>query len=105
MSKKVRIKVPVEIVVRDRDVRVLGMLALHAAHPDAPVSVGLRLLADAMGTSPDTTRRALRSCVEEGYLTMRTNRLENGGQTENVYRITSRGRSVLDAARAAGVVE
>lgn len=52
--------------------------------------------------SLDTARRALASCEEAGYLTVRANRMENGGQLENTYCVTKSGDGVIEAARRAG---
>lgn len=54
--------------------------------------------------SLDTARRALASCEEAGYLTVRANRMENGGQLENTYCATRRGDGVIEAARRAGLI-
>lgn len=54
--------------------------------------------------SLDTARRALASCEEAGYLTVRANRMKNGGQLENTYCVTKSGDGVIEAARRAGLI-
>ena len=51
-----------------------------------------------------TARRALASCEEAGYLTVRANRMKNGGQLENTYCVTRSGDGVIEAARRAGLI-
>lgn len=104
MSKKITLKVPVDVVVRDRDVRMLAAVARRAKRPGAAVDASIRSLSRDIDVSLDTGRRALSSCVEEGFLTMRENRLDNGCQVENSYAVTPQGRAILDAARSVGLV-
>lgn len=104
MSRKVVLQVPVDVVVRDRDVRMLDAVHALSRKPGAPVSVAIRSLAVEIDVSLDTARRALNSCVEEGLLTMQENRLDNGCQVENSYAVTERGLAILKAARAAGLM-
>ena len=104
MSRKVVLQVPVDVVVRDRDVRMLNAVHGRSRKPGAPVSVAIRSLATEIDASLDTARRALNSCVDEGLLTMQENRLDNGCQVENSYAVTERGMAILNAARAAGLV-
>ena len=104
MSRKVVLQVPVDVVVRDRDVHMLNAVNTRSRKPGAPVSVAIRTLAAEIDTSLDTARRALNSCVDEGFLTMQENRLDNGCQVENTYSVTARGIAILTAARTAGLV-
>lgn len=104
VSRKIVLQVPVDVTVRDRDVRVLAAVDELAVKPCAEVSASIRSFAIALDVSVDTARRALASCEDAGYLTIRTNRLENGGQVENTYAITSTGYRVLQAARSAGLL-
>lgn len=105
MSRKVTLKVPVEMIVRDRDVRMLAAIDRRSKRVGAPVSVSIRMLAKDTDTSLDTARRALTSCMDEGFLTIRECRLDNGCQVENAYTVTPRGLAVLDSARETGLVE
>lgn len=104
MSRKVTLQVPVDIVVRDRDVHVLGLVWARGGVSNRGVSASIRSFADELNVSLDTARRALASCEEAGYLTVSANRMENGGQLENTYRVTKRGEDILEAARKAGII-
>ena len=104
MSKKVTLKVPVDIVVRDRDVHVLALVKARSGASNHGVSASIRSFATELDVSLDTARRALASCEEAGYLTVSTNRMENGGQLENTYCVTKCGDEILDAARKAGLI-
>lgn len=105
MSRKVTLQVPVDIVVRDRDVHVLALVWTRGgASNRGGVSASIRSFADELNVSLDTARRALASCEEAGYLTVSANRMENGGQLENTYRVTKRGEDILEAARKAGII-
>lgn len=104
MSRKVCLQVPVEITVRDRDVKALAAIEDKQKRAGSAVTVSLKILASRIDASVDTTRRALKSCVDEGYLTVTANCLENGGQIENSYKVTARGSAVVKAAREAGIV-
>lgn len=104
MSRKVVLQVPVDVVVRDRDVHMLNAVHARSRKPGALVDISIRTLSVEIGTSLDTARRALNSCVEEGFLTMRENRLDNGCQVENSYAVTDRGLAILKAAHAAGLI-
>lgn len=104
MSKKVTLKVPVDIVVRDRDVYVLALVKARSGASSHGVSASIRSFADELDVSLDTARRALASCEEAGYLTVSANRMENGGQLENTYCVTKRGDEIIDAARKAGLI-
>lgn len=104
MSRKVTLKVPVDVVVRDRDMHMLNAVNARSRKPGASAEASIRSLANDIDASLDTARRALNSCVEEGFLTMRENRLANGCQVENSYTVTERGMAILGAARSAGLV-
>ena len=103
MSRKVTLTVPVDIVVRDRDVHVLALVKKRSGASSHGVSASIRSFADELDVSLDTARRALASC-EAGYLTVRANRMENGGQLENTYCVTKSGDGVIEAARRAGLI-
>lgn len=104
MSRKIKLKVPVDVVVRDRDVMMLAAIDELSDGADRSVSASLKVLAEKFGVSAFTARRAIASCVEEQMLVVSENRLANGGQVENSYLLTERGRSILRAAREAGIV-
>ena len=103
MSRKVTLTVPVDIVVRDRDVHVLALVKKRSGASSHGVSASIRSFADELDVSLDTARRALASCEEAGYLTVRANRMKNGGQLENTYCVTKSGDGVIEAARRAGL--
>lgn len=105
MSKKVILHVPVDMKVRDRDIRALALIDVRSQRPGASVTVSLHHLASELKVSQDTMRRALSSCRELGYLKIVQNRLASGGQVENSYTLTDLGLSVLNAARTSGVVK
>ncbi|MFR3735230.1 MAG: hypothetical protein ACLTWM_05230 [Collinsella bouchesdurhonensis] len=104
MSRKVTLTVPVDIVVRDRDVHVLALVKKRSVASKHGVSASIRSFADELDVSLDTARRALASCEEAGYLTVSANRMENGGQLENTYCVTKRGDGIIEAARRAGLI-
>lgn len=104
MSRKIKLKVPVDVVVRDRDVLMLAAIDELSCGSDRSVSASLRTLSEKLGVSALTARRAIASCVEEQMLVVSENRLANGGQVENSYLLTERGRSILKAARDAEIV-
>lgn len=104
MSKKIKLKVPVDVVVRDRDVMMLAALDDLSGAAGRAVSASLRVLSEKLGVSAFTARRAIAACVEEQMLVVSENCLANGGQIENSYLITDRGHAILDAAREAGIV-
>lgn len=104
MSRKVTLTVPVDIVVRDRDVHVLALVKKRSGASSHGVSASIRSFADELGVSLDTARRALASCEEAGYLTVRANRMKNGGQLENTYCVTKSGDGVIEAARRVGLI-
>lgn len=104
MSKKVTISVPVEVTVRDRDMRLLAAVTRLAAGSESETRASIGRLSAETDSSVDTVRRAVRSCVASGYLVVMANSLENGTRQENTYALTGEGRRILAAARAAGVV-
>lgn len=104
MSRKIKLKVPVDVVVRDRDVLMLAAIDELSCGSDRSVSASLRTLSEKLGVSTFTAHRAIASCVEEQMLVVSENRLANGGQVENSYLLTERGRSILKAARDAEIV-
>lgn len=104
MSRKVVLQVPIEVIVRDRDMKLLAAVDSRAAGSCREVAVPIRVLASDLDISVDTVRRALTACIAEGYLTARENRLENYCQMENIYALTASGARVLHAARDAGIV-
>lgn len=67
-----------------------------AGESASEVVVSRRLLAEELGCSPLTVRRAVASLVGEGLLVARPRRAETGGQAENAYELTRLGRLVLD---------
>ena len=91
MSRKVTLTVPVDIVVRDRDVHVLALVKKRSGASSHGISASIRSFADELDVSLDTARRALASC-------------ENGGQLENTYCVTKTGDGVIEAARRAGLI-
>lgn len=104
MSKKVTLRVPIDVVVRDRDMLALGALDSLAEAPGSPVSVSIRDLAQRLGVSTFTARRAVAACEEDELVTVTQNRLSSGGIAENSYALTERGLAILAAAREAGIV-
>ena len=104
MSRKVTLTVPVDIVVRDRGVHVLALVKKRSGASSHGVSASIRSFADELDVSLDTARRALASCEEAGYLTVRANRMKNGGQLENTYCVTKSGDGIIEAARRAGLI-
>lgn len=104
MSRKIKLSVPVEVVVRDRDARLCGILSRLSRRPGVPVKIALSRLAEEMALSPDTLRRAVSSCCAEGYLTVTENYLDNGTQLENSYTLTKDGIAIAKAAHEAGMV-
>lgn len=106
MSKKVMLTVSfdVDMRVRDRDVRVVDAIDRRSTEPCGEIGVSIRELANELGISADTVRRALASSASEGYLEIQPNHLDNGGQAENTYKLTSLGINVLRAARKAGII-
>lgn len=77
MSRKVTLTVPVDIVVRDWDVHVLPLVKKRSGASSHGVSASIRSFADGLNVSLYTARRALASCEEAGYLTVRANRVEH----------------------------
>lgn len=104
MSRKVTINVPVEVTVRDRDMRLLSAVDRLSSGREQSVRVPLAQLSEETEASVYTARRSIRACEEDGYLVVISNCLANGTQQENSYRITEEGSRVLMAARAAGIV-
>lgn len=104
MSRKVTLSVPVDIVVRDRDVRLLAAVSDAAPRAGRPLQISLAQLSDALGTSVFTCRRAVISCRDEGYLEVQEHHMPNGAQRENSYRLTPAGEAVLHSARQANLV-
>lgn len=104
MSRKIKLTVPVEVVVRDRDARLCGILDRLSKRPGMPVVISMSRLASELGSSPDTLRRAVASCREEGYLSVTENYFDNGAQLENTYTLTTHGIAIAKAASAAGMV-
>lgn len=104
MSRKITLSVPVDIVVRDRDVKLLAIIDRinDASGPRAHVS--LSTLSDEMGLSQATLRRSVYACCEDGYLEVRKNYMKNGAQLENSYQVTPDGIAIVKAARQAGLV-
>lgn len=104
MSRKIALRVPMTIMVRDRDVAVLAIIAGVSKHPEKPSGISLKTVARRLNASSMTARRALNACREAGYLIIASNKLHNGAQLENSYALTQQGMDVLNAARAAGIV-
>lgn len=104
MSRKIIVRVPVEVVVRDRDVRLLVTLLDMGGKRRKPVKVSLSTLAESLESTLDTTRRAIKACSDEGYLVVQENYLENGTQLENTYRLTQQGLTLALAAQDSGVL-
>lgn len=80
--------------LRERRARLLGLLRdAGAGARQVPLSVSA--LSDALGTTEYRTRCSLRALKSEGMLAVRARYLPNGGQRENAYRITPKGRRWL----------
>lgn len=105
MAKKVRLVVPTEVVVRDSDMRLLHLVDLRSASRRRGATLSSQQMADGLGVSSATAHRTVRSCADRGYLTVQSNRRDNGAQVANSYQLTSEGMVVLTAARDAGVVD
>lgn len=104
MSKKMTVKVIVEVKVRDRDMKVLAALAGRASSEGAAVHISVAGIAADVDLSVDTTRRALKSCADEGYLIVKPCMMENGGKIENAYTVTPNGYKMVDASYRAGII-
>lgn len=104
MSRKVTLRVNVTIKVRDRDVFLLAAIESHEKMSHGSARVSAAQLAEEMDVSVGTLRHAVTSCQEEGYLEVKPAFASNGGQLENVYSLTTRGRDILRAAREDGLL-
>ena len=104
MSKKITLKVPVNMVVRDRDVYLLAAVERLSNPRRRAARVPLSALARELGASPDTMRRAVSSCQKDGYLKVHANFHSNGAQLENSYALTSTGAAIVEAAREEGLL-
>lgn len=104
MSKKITLRVPVDLVVRDRDVYLLATVERLSSVRGHTARVPLSTLAEELGKSPDTTRRAMSSCQRGGYLRVRRNYHRNGAQLENSYSLTPTGSAIVQAAREEGML-
>lgn len=104
MSKKIALSVPVQVIVRDRDARLLAVIARLSERDGGSAAVSHAELAAELGLSLDTMRRAVISCRDEGYLRVTENYLPNGGRMANSYVLTDRGAALAEAAREALLV-
>lgn len=104
MSKKIALRVPVTIMVRDRDIAVLAIIERAAGGRGREVSLGIKWMASKLGASPDTARRAVNACRDAGYLEVTPAENDDGGHAENAYRLTKRGEEIVEAARQAGLL-
>ena len=68
MSKKIALRVPVTVMVRDRDIAVLAIIERAAGGRGREVSLGLKHIASELEASLDTARRAVNACRDAGYL-------------------------------------
>lgn len=103
MAKRVKLIIPTEVVVRDLDMRLLDFVDKKTKTPRKGVMLPSREAARALGVSEATAHRALVSCSELGYLSVRENRHLNGAQMPNSYVFTKEGKTLLSAARKMGV--
>lgn len=77
-----------------RKARLLGLLRDEGAG-SRPTPLSLSALSSALGTTECRTRCSLRALKAEGMIAVRARYLPNGGQRENAYRITPKGRHWL----------
>lgn len=80
--------------LEERKVRVLGRLR-DAGAADRPIPLSLSALSAALGITECRARCSLRALKDEGMIAVRPRFLPNGGQQENAYRITAKGRNWL----------
>lgn len=108
MGRKARL-VLCGITVNETEAKMLALLARHATDAVAlegedshgedalchPVALGKRAMAQEMGCSEVSVRRATLRLEEAGLIEITARRLENGGQLENAYHVTHEGVAVL----------
>lgn len=104
MSKKIRLSVPIEVVVRNRDAKLLETIDRMSAKSGTSVVISLPCLSRELDISLDTLRRAITSCQEEGYLHVGENYLSNGARLANSYTLTPDGIALAKAARTSDLV-
>ncbi|WP_139651775.1 hypothetical protein [Raoultibacter phocaeensis] len=78
----------------ERKARVLGLLRSRGADARS-ISLSYSALSEALGTTECRMRCSLRALKADGMLAVHARYFPNGGQRENAYRITSRGRRWL----------
>lgn len=83
-------------VVEERKLSLLAYLAqLSLGRRPQVACVSLRRMATDLGISEVRVRHALRCLMDEGLLESEYRFGGNGGQLENAYRLTSKGRAWL----------
>lgn len=103
MAKRVQLTIPMQVTVRDLDMRLLDILEKKTVTPRKGVMMPSREAATALGVSDATAHRSLVNCVEQGYVSVRVNRQDTGAQMPNSYVFTKQGKMLLTAAREMGV--
>lgn len=78
----------------ERKAHLLGILSSRGAEA-RPVPLSHAALSEALGTTECRARCSLRALEADGMLAVHARFLSNGGQKENAYRITPRGRRWL----------
>lgn len=103
VTKRLRVLVPREVVVRECDLRLLDVIERATVSRRRGATLTSRELAGEMGSSEATVHRSVVVSVDRGFLEVRKNRSESGAQLANTYLLTEEGRAVLAAARDQGL--
>lgn len=88
---------PKIILSKDR-LLMLGYLLDSAPSPRKPSVVSIDQIAGAVGVSSGKVKYLIREFVDTGLLEVEPRFLPNGGQAENAYRLTRKGRNRLKTA-------
>lgn len=102
MSKKIVLQVPISVTVRDRDILTLHAIARRQPKHGEGVELSVKTLAKELDVSVDTTRRALASCEEAGYLAARANQLKTAVRQRTPMSLLLWGRAFLPPLKMRG---
>ena len=86
--------------MRQRAMGALAALRAASEHPRKGVRLSRRQIAETLGLSEQQARRVMKLLEKEGLVEVVSNFLPNGGQIENTYRLTKKGRKLLRRAEA-----
>lgn len=97
MTKRVSTGSIVDVRINETELAAMELVGLSSL----PKKVSSAELARELDCSVATVRNVLRSLKAKELLSSKSRFLQNGGQLENEYSLTGKGRRVLRAAREA----